>query len=679
MADQAPAMEISEYRNPFPAYPTHPQYGVPVGHNNTGGYGPPANLNGDQSSDTSPKPASAGGDGPTRPDGPDTELWPDLRERHVNMIGFSMTLGVGLFLSSGKVIFIAGPGLAVIAYLLTGSLMWSTMASMGEMTALFPVKGPTFEFVRRFIDESAGLACAWMLWLSCVIVAAAEILAVTEMFKFQVDPDYLQKVGYPEETVEWKAGLDADPALWVGIFLLVELIINLIPVRIYGRIEYVFGCAKICFIVALILINTILNARQEGHESRFWTYQYPYGFSTREFIVKAPVDADPVVWTGSLGTVAALWTAMVTSFWSLMGWDVILLTAPENHDLAREETVKLSSRKIALRVMLLYALAVFTVGLNVPYDDEGLRNLTINGITGGQTSAFVLAAIRGHVRFLPHFLNGFFIFSATTTGINSLYASSRLLHAIASLRDAWPRWGWVQSIRSRLEYTRLGVPMNAVFASWSVAFLAFLSTKPQSAEILGRLTTVASTATLIVYALNCYTFLLFFNELEHVVAGERDTELHITGSPELRNQYRRSHNRRYPYHSHGQWLRALYGLVFSVLMIFFQGWRSVVPPFSASDFVASYISIAIFIVLTAAYFFKTRGFDPAGWHIRAERFDGLGSIGPVVVSDPHDPRRPACSICGMAHRRGQIVWPEGRGHYGQKSLAVVEWVWTWMK
>jgi yeast amino acid transporter len=38
------------------------------------------------------------------------------------------------------------------------------MASMGEMTALYPVKGPTFEFARRFIDESIGFATAWMMW-----------------------------------------------------------------------------------------------------------------------------------------------------------------------------------------------------------------------------------------------------------------------------------------------------------------------------------------------------------------------------------------------------------------------------------------------------------------------------------------------------------------------------------
>lgn len=53
-----------------------------------------------------------------------------LKERHVNMIGFSTVLGVGLFLSSGKAIFMAGPGAAVLAYIVMGTVMWSVMGKI---------------------------------------------------------------------------------------------------------------------------------------------------------------------------------------------------------------------------------------------------------------------------------------------------------------------------------------------------------------------------------------------------------------------------------------------------------------------------------------------------------------------------------------------------------------------
>jgi len=332
----------------------------------------------------------------------------------------------------------------------------------------------------RFVPPPADMPPRF----SYVMVAAAEIKAITEIFKFKIEPSYLGEVNYPEADVQWEFGLTTKPEVWIGIFLIVELVVNLLPVRHYGRIEYVFGCFKITLLIALIMINTILHSRGRFHK-KFWTYQEPYGFSSDYFVAKAPNDSNPdgVVYTGSLGTFTALWTCMVTSFFSLMGWDVVLLTAPENKDLAKDETVKISSRKIALRVILLYALAVFTVGLNIPYTDSGLRNLTLNGITGGRTSPFVLAAIREHVPVLPHFLNGFFVFSACSTGINSLYSASRILHAIATLRDAWPDWRWVEAIRSRLEQTRLGVPMIAVFASWLVTFVSFMSSNAESHEV----------------------------------------------------------------------------------------------------------------------------------------------------------------------------------------------------
>ena len=88
----------------------------------------------------------------------------DLEEKHTNMIAFSAVVGIGFFLQAGRVTYLAGPGLAWIAYILMGTALWSAMASLGEMTALFPVKGAVFEFPSRFVDEGIGYACGWMSW-----------------------------------------------------------------------------------------------------------------------------------------------------------------------------------------------------------------------------------------------------------------------------------------------------------------------------------------------------------------------------------------------------------------------------------------------------------------------------------------------------------------------------------
>jgi amino acid transporter len=298
------------------------------------------------------------------------------------------------------------------------------------------------------------------------------------LFNFRFDPAYLANAKYPTKTLQWTAGIHTSPAVWVGIFLLIVLFINLLPVRQYGRIEYIAGCIKITFLVGLIVFNTIINGRRRHHEDRFWTYETPLGFASQNMTL-----SETKVLTGSVGKFASTWTAMTTVVFSLIGFEMIFITAAENKDLRQTETIKLASRKIAMRSILLYTLATFTVGLNVPYNDSNLKDITIHGVDAGQNSVFIIATVLEGVKFLPHLINGFYIFSATSTAINMVFGASRILHALASTREAWPEWGPIEAIRARLERTRHGVPMNAVFVSWLIGFLAFLSTKAAQAEV----------------------------------------------------------------------------------------------------------------------------------------------------------------------------------------------------
>ena len=256
--------------------------------------------------------------------------------------------------------------------------------------------------------------------------------------------------------------------------------VNCIPVLWYGRLEYVFGCAKMVFLVGLILFNVVINAQERVRQpnGRFWTYNQPYGFRSQNMTLRVSPDGRDKVIGGSTGGFLALWSALTTVMFSMIGFESVAITAPECRDLRTSETVKMASRKVAIRITILYTLATFVVGLNVPYTDLNLRDLTINSIKSGQNSAFIIAAVWSHVRGWPRFFNGVFIFSATTSGVNALYISSRVLHALASTPEVWPNIGVVQSLRDRLERTSWGVPHGAVFTSWLFGLLAFLATKP---------------------------------------------------------------------------------------------------------------------------------------------------------------------------------------------------------
>lgn len=308
-----------------------------------------------------------------------------------------------------------------------------------------------------------------------VVVVAAEIVAVAELFNFRFDPAYLAEVGYPEPTLEWRFGEHTNPAVWVFIFLIFVLLINLLPVWIFGEVEYVFGCFKLLFIIGSILFNVIINARRGNP---FEYYNEPYSFESRNFTSHSQVH------TGGSAHLASTWTAMTSAIFSLTGFETVAITAPENRDLATNESVKLATRKINLRIILLYTLAVFTVGLNVPYTDPNLLDLSINSIKSGEHSVFVIAAVRNKVVGWPYFFNGFFIFSATSCGLSTLYGASRVLHALASVRRVWPGWTVAQNLRSMLERTIWGVPMAAVAISWLFGLLAFLVVQASPAEVI---------------------------------------------------------------------------------------------------------------------------------------------------------------------------------------------------
>jgi len=216
---------------------------------------------------------------------------------------------------------------------------------------------------------------------------------------------------------------------------------------------------------------------------------------------------------------------MCTIF-GLIGIETVAITAAENKDLRFEETVKIATRKIVLRLIVLYSLATFTVGLNVPYTYPLLVDPHVISFGFSQNSAFVISFVLNRLKGWPLVVNHFIIFSALTAGVNGCYNASRTLHALASDRNAWPDWGWVQSIRRRLERTVFGVPYVAVFVSWLFGWLAFLGSNDNSSavsantghlsrdcshkQVLGRMVRCVVVSILIVWFVVSLTFLEFY-------------------------------------------------------------------------------------------------------------------------------------------------------------------------
>jgi yeast amino acid transporter len=308
------------------------------------------------------------------------------------------------------------------------------------------------------------------------VLIAAELVAVTHMFQFNYPSEYLRDAGYPDPTLEFSPGV--SPSVLVFCFLIIMFLLNMLPVRQFGQMEYIFGLIKMLFIIMMIILNVVLQIIQPVQHGPFWTYNEPYSFGSQN--ITLPNSA---VVGGGGGQLGGMFEAMTSCLFGMIGFETVAITAAENRDLRNEETMKIATRKIVLRIVTLYTLATFTVGLNVPYTYSQIEDNAVISFGYGNNCAFLISTVLNRMRYWPYFINDFIIFSATTAGTNGVYNASRTLHALASVPDAWPDWEPIQCFRRRLERTSYGVPHAAVICSWMFGFLGFLAGSPDSQTV----------------------------------------------------------------------------------------------------------------------------------------------------------------------------------------------------
>ncbi|KAL2127208.1 hypothetical protein VTI74DRAFT_11104 [Chaetomium olivicolor] len=510
-------------------------------------------------------------------------LWRVLHERHINMIAFSGTIGNGLFLGCSKSLASAGPGGAVVAYVLMGTVISSVISCLGEMTALMPVNAPVMEFPRRFVSRGVGFAVGWIYWFAYAVLAGEQLVAVSNAIKFRYEDG--------KTFLNWEVGERVDNAVWITVFLVLVIIFNMLPVRVFGELEYIFGSFKLIFITMLIVMMFFLSVIQprgnayytEPLGTRFWNSPYSF-FNPVYAAMDENLHVSHVI-TGSVGTLLGVWTTFTSVLFSYIGMDIVAATAAESRALADVESMKMAARKINLRIITLYSLAVLTASFVVPMDHPF--------INGGATSVsarsvFIIAVVEAGMPKVAHFFNAVFVFSAFTCAINSMYIATRVLHTLALRGQTGPEF-----ITRRLRACRSGVPVRAVLVTGALMMVAYMGRSGSPGARLDELANNCTVSCLVVYATICATYLYFFRTLE-------DAKLYGNTSESQAASYDRDHPL-YPYKSHGQWLKACYGMVACIILILFNGVAAFIEPFNIRKFVSAYISLPTFLILILGY------------------------------------------------------------------------------
>ena len=164
------------------------------------------------------------------------QLQKGLKKRHMTMIAIAGVIGAGLFMGSGSVIHLAGPG-AILSYLFAGLIVVLVMRMLGEMASVNPTSGSFAHYAHQAIGPWAGFMIGWLYWFFWVIAIALEATAAAI-------------IQY------WYNGI---PLWLVSLFLTVALTAtNILSVKAFGEFEYWFSLIKVVSIIVFLGLGAAL-------------------------------------------------------------------------------------------------------------------------------------------------------------------------------------------------------------------------------------------------------------------------------------------------------------------------------------------------------------------------------------------------------------------------------------
>ncbi|KAI9852632.1 MAG: hypothetical protein M1838_000080 [Thelocarpon superellum] len=367
-----------------------------------------------------------------------------LQARHIQMIAIGSNIGTGLFIGSGKALHTGGPLSLVLAFFLIAISLTIMMQCLGEMAVVIPVSGSFTRYATRFYDPALGFAMGWQYWLAWIAVFGAESSAFVLLINF------------------W----DMNPALtplWISIFLVINLMIHLAPVRVFGEVEFFVSALKVVAVVTFIIVVWAImgGAGPTGHKhgGEFWRLE----------------GLDHGIHNGFKGLAAVF----VTAAFAVGGTEMVGVVAGEaqhpRHNLPR------AIRTLMWRIFIFYIVSMLFLTFVVPYNEPGLI-----GTTNANSSPFVLAIKDAGIQVLPHIFNAVVMVCVCSVGSTSIYISSRTLQAMSEDGFAWSFFGRVD---------RRGRPYVALIFSGAMAtVLAYLNCSSTGAIVFSWFSAISGMA-----------------------------------------------------------------------------------------------------------------------------------------------------------------------------------------
>lgn len=349
-----------------------------------------------------------------------------LKARHMNMIAIGGSIGTGLFVASGATVANAGPGGALLAYALIGVMVFLLMQSLGEMATYLPVAGSFGEHGRRFVSKSFGFALGWNYWYNWAITVAAELAAAALVMKYWLP--------------------DVPGWIWSAIFLALLFGLNALSARAYGEGEFWFALIKVAIVIFFLILGLlmIIGIIGDAPGTTNWTL--------------AGADGQSAPFVG--GAMGILSVFMIAGF-SFQGTELVGVAAGEAED--PDKNVPRAIRSVFFRILLFYIGAIAVIGFLIPWTDPRLLDSSEENIA---VAPFTLVFDNAGVLAAAAIMNAVILTSILSAGNSGLYASTRMLYAMAEK-------GQAPKLFAKLNGR--GVPVNALLATTVIGGACFIS------------------------------------------------------------------------------------------------------------------------------------------------------------------------------------------------------------
>lgn len=354
------------------------------------------------------------------------QLRRSLKARHMYMIAIGGSIGTGLFVASGATVANAGPGGALLAYALIGFMVFLLMQSLGEMATYIPLAGSFGEYARRFVSPSFGFAIGWNYWYNWAITVAAELAAAALVMKY-----------WAPNTPGW---------IWSAIFLAILFGLNALSARAYGEGEFWFALIKVAVVIFFLVLGVLMIFGILGGPSP--------GFSN--WTLSNGEQSAPFV-NGAAGVLGVF---MIAGF-SFQGTELVAVAAGEAED--PDRNVPKAIRTVFIRILLFYIGAIAVIGFLIPFTDPRLLDSAEDNIA---VAPFTLVFDNAGVLAAAAIMNAVILTSILSAGNSGLYASTRMLYALAES-------GQAPKLFSKLNSR--GVPIPALIATTAIGALCFIS------------------------------------------------------------------------------------------------------------------------------------------------------------------------------------------------------------